>query len=188
MNKIELTITLGNIMSNNALNKFTTELSSVWGPLSSSLTLKSKQLLTELTQNCLEEPWMQALITNKKPYHEVYRNEEHGFILMGHVEQKGDISPPHDHGNGWVLYSTVQGQVEMGIFHKVIKSDGQLSVIQKDSYMLEPGQCSIYLPGDIHDTTSLEDNTVMLRLTSCDFFKEVEEGRLVRFTNNDEKW
>lgn len=175
-------------MNTTALNAFTAQLEQIWGPLTSSLVSQSKELLEVLTQNCKNEDWLQDLIDNQYPAKEIYRSEKHGFVLMGHVEQRGDISPPHDHGNGWVLYSTVEGVVDMGIFHKVINPEGQLNLVQKDAYSLNPGQCSAYLPGDIHDTTSLEDNTIMLRLTSCDFMQELEEGRLVRFMNNYEKW
>lgn len=177
-----------NDMRNASLERFISELTKIWGPLSSSLTIKSKRLLEELTTNCIDEDWVQDLLQNKLPEKEIYRSEEHGFILMGHVEKKGDISPPHDHGSGWVLYSTVMGSVEMGIFHRVFWQDGGLSIVQKDAYTLKAGQCSVYLPGDIHDTTTHENDTLMLRLTSCDFHQELREGRLVRYIHNCEKW
>ncbi len=175
-------------MSNSSLVKFTQALNEEWGVVSSALTLKSKLLLEDLTQTCLNDDWYKDLVKSKSPAKEIYRSEKHGFILMGHVEQNGELSPPHDHGNGWVLYSTVIGQVDMGIYQKIIKTDGSLHLVQKDAYPLKAGQCSVYLQGDIHDTHTVEDNTVMLRLTSCDFNKEVEEGRLVRFIKNVEKW
>ena len=175
-------------MKNQALENFIIELSKVWGPLDSQLTKNSKYLLEELTINCKNEDWINELLKNKEPVTEVFKSQEHGFILQAHVEQKGDISPPHDHGNGWVLYSTVKGQVEMRIFHRILQPDGTLKVIQKDSYIQIPGQCSVYLEGDIHDTTAHEDDTLMLRLTSCDFNKEFEQGRLIRYLTNSEKW
>ncbi|OIQ18123.1 MAG: hypothetical protein BM557_07875 [Flavobacterium sp. MedPE-SWcel] len=175
-------------MKQESLNHFVKELSKVWGPLNSSLTKKSKELLEELTQNCIGENWVDELLEKQLPFKEVYRSEEHGFILMGHIENKGDISPPHDHGSGWVIYSTVIGQSKMGLFNRVFYPDGTMNIVQKDSYMLNAGQCSVYLPGDIHDTHTLENNTLMLRLTSCDFLKELEKGRLVRYSNLNDKW
>lgn len=175
-------------MKNQALENFITELSEIWEPLSSKLTKNSKRLLEELTSSCINEDWVQELLENKEPVTEIFKSQAHGFILQAHVEQKGDVSPPHDHGNGWVLYATVKGQVEMGIFHRVCQPDGLLKVVQKDSYIQNPGQCNIYLEGDIHDTTTHEDNTLMLRLTSCDFNKEFEQGRLIRYLTNSEKW
>lgn len=175
-------------MKNQALTTFINEISEAWGPVSAELTKTSKRLLEQLVKSGANEDWVTELLANNSPDAEVYRNEEHGFILQAHVEHKDDVSPPHDHGNGWVLYATVQGQVEMGIFHKVIRSDGSLVVVQKDKYVQQPGQCHVYLQGDIHDTKALADNTLMLRLTSCDFHQEFNAGRLVRYLENSEKW
>lgn len=175
-------------MKNENLNNFVQELSKNWGELSSSLTLKTKQLLEELGRTCLHEDWYLELVKDRDPAKQIYKSEEHGFVLMGHVEGKDEISPPHDHGNGWVLYLTVEGQVNMGIFHKIIRSDGSLQLVQKDEYPLKAGQCCVYLPGDIHHTHAKEDTTVTLRLTSCDFNDEVKEGRLVRFMQPVNKW
>lgn len=172
-------------MNQGALNTFTQELSKVWGPLSSSLTFQAKSLTQDLIRNCEGEDWVSDLLKNKEPEKEVARSEEHGFLLLGHVEQKEDTSPPHDHGCGWVVYSVAQGSVEMGIFQRVVDPDGTFHLVQKDSYIVTPGQCSIYLPGDIHATRTLEDNTLMFRLTSCDFHEEVRGGRLVRYVNAD---
>lgn len=175
-------------MKQDALNHFIKELSKIWGPLNSDLTKKSKELLQELTINSTGENWVDNLIKEQLPFKEIYRSEEHGFILMGHIENKGDISPPHDHGSGWVIYSVVQGQSKMGLFNHLLHPNGSTKLVQKDSFVQKAGQCSVYLPGDIHDTHTLEDNTLMFRLTSCDFFQEIEEGRLVRYTNEIDKW
>lgn len=175
-------------MQNQSLKNFIEELSKIWGPLNSDLTKGAKKLLTELVINSVKENWVNELLKNKEPEAIVYKDDKHGFILQAHVEQKGDVSPPHDHGNGWVIYATLQGQVEMGIFHRVIQPDGNLKVIQKEQYVQTPGQCNVYLQGDIHDTKALEDNTLMLRLTSCDFMKEFKEGRLIRYLDNSERW
>lgn len=175
-------------MNNKHLNKFITSVNNIWGEPSSSLTLSCKLLLEELTKTCQQDEWYQALIENPSAAKEIYRDQQHGFILMAHVEHKGELSPPHDHGDGWVLYATVTGQVDMGIYHKLTRKDGSITIVQKDAYSLNPGQCSVYLPGDIHDTHTIEDNTIMLRLTSCDFNREFEQGRLSRYIDNVEKW
>lgn len=175
-------------MKQASLNQFIKELSDIWGPLDSDLTKKSKQLLELLATNCLEEDWVKELIQKQLPAKELYRSEAHGFVLMGHIEQKGDSSPPHDHGSGWVIYSTIIGQSEMGIFGRVFHQNGTMSLVQKDSYILEEGQCTVYLPGDIHSTHALQDNTLTLRLTSCDFSQEFKQGRLIRYPNTTRKW
>lgn len=158
-------------MKNQVLNTFITELSNIWGPLNSELTKGCKHLLEQLILDGKNEDWALELLAKKEPISELYRSQEHGFILQAHVESKGEYSPPHDHGNGWVLYATVQGQVEMGLFHRIVQNDRSLKVVQKDQFVQTVGQCSLYLQGDIHDTHTLEDNTIMLRLTSCDFYK-----------------
>lgn len=170
-------------MKNQKLEKFITELNRIWGPATSGLTKEAKRLLEELIVNGKDDDWVKDLLKEGLPNKEVYRSSEHGYILMAHVEQKGDASLPHDHGDGWVIYATVSGQVDMGIFGKVVRPDGSLDIVQQDEYALKDGQCSVYLPGDIHDTTTQIDDTLMLRLTSCDFFNELEEGRLNRYEN-----
>lgn len=175
-------------MKRKALDHFIEELSNIWGPLTSELTLQSKVLLEELMKASKQETWMEELKEQKLPFKEIYRSDKHGFVLMGHVEKRGDQSPPHDHGSGWVIYGTVEGQSKMGLYNRVFYPDGSMQVVQKDAYVLKAGECSVYLPGDIHDTFTLEENTVMLRLTSCDFLQELNEGRLVRYANTATHW
>lgn len=175
-------------MKNRALHQFIEQVSAIWGPLNSALTKHCKHLLETLIKDGKNEDWVKQLLLDKAPVSELYRSEEHGFLLQAHVENAGEYSPPHDHGNGWVLYATVQGEVEMGIFHPVLTPQGQLNLVQKDKYVQRSGQCNVYLQGDIHDTKSLQDNTLMLRLTSCDFYQEFKQGRLIRYINNSEKW
>lgn len=172
----------------NSLNTFIKQLNEHWGELSSDLTLTSKQLLEQLCKDCINDDWIKQLLIDKPAAKTIYKDPKHGFILNAHVEQAGEQSPPHDHGDGWVLYAMVTGDVAMGIYHKTFTQDGDVRLVQKDLYHLTAGQCSVYLPGDIHDTTTMENNSIMLRLTSCDFHKEVAEGRLTRYTDNVTKW
>lgn len=174
-------------MKNEKLLTLEKKLEQIWGPLNANLALASRTLLEELLANSSEDKWLKNLIKENKPETVLFRNEKYGFILSSHVEHIADISPPHDHGNGWVIYCTAIGNTRMGIFHRVEDSEGTLRAVQKNEYDLGQGQCSIYFPGDIHDTTTTVNNTLMLRLTSCDFHKEVKEGRLIRF-KNFEKW
>lgn len=175
-------------MKNQSLTKFINEITKIWGPINSQLTKQSNNLMQELATSCLGEEWVNEIIEQKPFAKEVYRSEEHGFILLAHIEQAGDNSPAHDHGNGWVIYATVQGQSQMGIFHQIIEPNGALKLVQKDQFIQQPGDSSVYLTGDIHDTKALENNTLTLRLTSCDFNKELKEGRLIRYFDNAEKW
>lgn len=175
-------------MKNEALHYFIKQVSKLWGPLSGELTKGCKQALARLIAEGKNEDWVKQLLLNKQAVAEVFRSDEHGFILQAHVESAGEYSPPHDHGNGWVIYGTVTGEVKMGIYHPVLTSTGTLKAVQKDLYVQTPGQCNVYLPGDIHDTETTEDATLMLRLTSCDFYQEFQAGRLIRYLDNSEKW
>lgn len=168
-------------MISKSLIDFKEAVSSIWGPLNSELTFKCKLLMKDLINNCKDEDWVKVLIDQKDPNKELLRSEDHGFILMSHLETVGDISPPHDHGKGWVIYATLTGRVEMGHFNLIQTLDNRELLVQKDQFVLEAGECNVYLPGDIHDTRSIVADTLMLRLTSCDFNKEVEEGRLKRY-------
>ncbi|CAL2104178.1 conserved protein of unknown function [Tenacibaculum sp. 190130A14a] len=163
-------------------------ISNIWGPLNSNLVKQSKELIENLIKNSATEDWVDDMLKNQLSFKEIYRSKEHGFVLMGHLEQEGDISPPHDHGAGWVIYAVLQGSSKMGLFNRVFFPDGTMDVVQKEATILKAGECRVYLPGDIHNTQTLKDNTVMLRLTSCDFFKEVEEGRLIRYLDNVTTW
>lgn len=89
-------------MNQGALNTFTQELSKVWGPLSSSLTFQAKSLTQDLIRNCEGEDWVSDLLKNKEPEKEVSRSEEHGFLLLGHVEQKEDMNRPGISGDSLV--------------------------------------------------------------------------------------
>lgn len=121
-----------------ALYKFVDELYAIWSPIDSLLTKQSKQLLEELVVNSKEEPWVTDLLDNNTPVKEIYLSAEHGFILMAHVETKGEASPPQDHGNGWVIYTTVTGKVEMGVYNKVKQENGEDTVVQKYLYTQLP--------------------------------------------------
>ncbi|WP_299108623.1 hypothetical protein [uncultured Tenacibaculum sp.] len=170
------------------LDHFVEEISKIWGPLNSNLVKKSKELVEDLIKDSSAESWMIDLIKEQLPAKEIYRSKQHGFVLMGHLEKLGDMSPPHDHGSGWVIYAVLQGESKMGLFNRVFFPDGTMDVVQKEATILKAGECSVYLPGDIHNTHTLKDNTVMLRLTSCDFHKELEEGRLIRYLDNVTIW
>ena len=175
-------------MKTTSLEQFTKALSKAWGPLDSELTKTSQKLLETLSRDCLEEAWLGQLLEEQAPVTELYKDEQHGFMLLAHVEQKGEQSPPHDHGNGWVIYATVLGATEMGIYNALKHPNGTTNLVQKDRYTLEAGQSTVYLPGDIHHTSTLENNTLTFRLTSCDFLKELQEGRLIRYQNTVNKW
>ena len=109
---------------------------------------------------------------------ELYRDEKEGFILFAYEESQETYRVPHNHGNGWVIYSVVSGIVEMGLFKRV---DQNLMVELINKELLKAGDSRVYNPKDIHDTRTLSKKSIIIRLTSCDLKKEVEEGRMLKF-------
>jgi hypothetical protein len=112
---------------------------------------------------------------------ELYRDSELGFILNAYSEIKGNYRIPHNHGNGWVIYSVMEGAVEMGNYFNWEKSPGRSQLVLKDKSILNSGDVKIYYPGYIHDTKCLSEIALILRLTSCDLKIEETEGRMKRF-------
>lgn len=114
---------------------------------------------------------------------ELYRDKDLGFILTAYSETNGTYRIPHNHGNGWVIYSVVEGIVEMGNYANWVTSPNQSQLILKNKVNLKSGDAQIYYPGDIHDTECFSDNAIILRLTSCDLKVEETEGRMKRFNS-----
>ena len=113
---------------------------------------------------------------------ELYRDKELGFVLTAYSEINETYRVPHNHGNGWVIYSVITGSMEMGNYFNWEKVSGQSQLILKDRIILNSGDVQIYYPNDIHDTKCLSQNALILRLTSCDLKVEEEEGRMKRFS------
>lgn len=107
---------------------------------------------------------------------ELYRDES-GFALFAYSELAGRYREPHNHGDGWVIYSVVAGEVEMGSFTTM---DAE-KVMLKDKESLKAGDCRLYKTGEIHDTRCLSSEAIILRFTSCDLKVEVKEGRMRTF-------
>lgn len=112
---------------------------------------------------------------------ELYRDKELGVIITAYSETKDTYRIPHNHGNGWVIYSVIEGFVEMGNYFNWKKSPDQSQLILKDKIILSCGDVKVYYPGDIHDTKCISEEALILRFTSCDLKVEEAEGRMKRF-------
>ncbi|MFQ5902905.1 MAG: hypothetical protein ACE5JO_04370 [Candidatus Binatia bacterium] len=95
----------GTIEEESSLNRYITEVRSIWGDgKDPQLPYKVKGLLEKLLISTSPmEPWIAKLIKEGLPARELYRDNDHGFIQMGHVHGKGHSDFPHDHGPCWVL-------------------------------------------------------------------------------------
>ncbi len=167
-------------MENESLAKFIGEIRKVWGPLDSGLVMKSQAALEELVRAPVSEPWLAALQGELHESRELYRDPEHGFILLAHTEREGQYRQPHDHGEGWVIYAVQRGKMEMGTFGR-IEREGGAEIVRRDKYEVKAGESRVYLPGDIHDTRCISSSVLMLRLTSVDLKSELLAKRMRRY-------
>ncbi|WP_444946188.1 hypothetical protein ACJJIP_02905 [Microbulbifer sp. VTAC004] len=168
-------------MVSNSLERHIAELRKYWMGLNSDTVVHCRAVLAKLASSSNSEGWLAKLHQNREATTELYRDSELGFILLAHVETQGLYRNPHNHGDGWVFYALQHGEVEMSTYGLVRTVKGEEQLVSRGSYTMHPGDCSAFLPGDIHDTRCLSDYSLMFRLTSCDFSEEKRQGRLQQF-------
>ncbi len=168
-------------MKNSALEDFITSVKNNWKGLNSETVIKSKALLENLANTSDSEPWIADLHNKKQASVELYRDKKHGFILLAHIEMKGQYRKPHNHGDGWVFYAIQYGRMAMSTYWLATDTADQSQIVSRGSRELSSGECNVYLPGDIHDTKCISDYVLMFRLTSCDFKEEKCAGRLTQY-------
>lgn len=171
-------------MKQDSLTKFIKNLRQVWGPLDSNLIAKCQSLLEGLARAPDAELWLADLRDNSHESLELYCDPEHGYILLAHMEKEGLYRPPHDHGNGWVIYTVQRGEMEMGTYGRIQADHGEFNLVRREIDRVKSGESRVYLPGDIHDTKCISDSVLMLRLTSCDLKEEIQAGRMHRYAEN----
>jgi hypothetical protein len=175
-------------MTKTSLQTFINEVKNAWGPLSSETVADCHRHLVELAQATFTVNGTENEIlgspSDLAAGKELYRDPEHGFILLAYTETEGQYRVPHDHGSGWVIYAVVSGEMEMGTYIRSINRKGQLSLVRRESFRMHSGNCKVFLPGDIHDTRSISPSVLILRLTSCDLQNEDREGRMIRYPDS----
>lgn len=176
-------------MSQDALETFVARVRASWGPLSTEVVAACRAHLETLLQAPAGEPWLASLLEDKPARRELYRDPDHGFVLLAHVEPQGVYRAPHDHGRSWVLYGVQSGDMEMGTYGRTVDAQGQVRLVKRDATPVRPGMAMAYLPGDIHDTRCLAGPALQFRFTERDLAKEdKEEGRVTRFVEHDGVW
>jgi len=162
---------------------------SIWGPLSSEVVAGAREQLQRLVRAPVAEDWLARLHRDRPANEELYRDPEHGFVLLAHSEAPGLYRPPHDHGRSWVIYAIQQGEIEMGTYARLPAADGSVRLVQRDSTLVRPGDVQVYLPGDIHDTRCVTGPALLFRFTERDLKKEdKEERRVTRYEQRDGVW
>lgn len=173
-------------MHRNSLQTFIADVRASWGPLSSELIAECRGHLRALLHAAPTEDWLAALLNDRPERQELYRDPDHGFVLLAHTEQQGRYRPPHDHGRSWVLYGVQSGAVEMGSYGRSTDPDGQVRLIQRDATLVRAGMAMPYLPGDIHDTRSVVGPALQFRFTERDLqVEDKQEGRITRYADQD---
>jgi hypothetical protein len=176
-------------MSKNSLEKFTKDVSAIWGPLSSEVVAGCRHYLEELVNTPATEDWLAALHQQALSYNEMYRHPTQGFVLLAHMEAGGLYRPPHDHGRGWVIYAVQQGEIEMATYARVEEGDGKVKLVKRDSTLVRPGHAQVYLPGDIHDTRCMSGPALLFRFTERDLKREDNEAhKVTRYIERDGVW
>lgn len=176
-------------MTTTSLSTFAENVRAAWGPLSTELVDACRRQAEALACAAPAEPWLAALHENQPPSQELYRDPDHGFVLLAHTEHAGLYRPPHDHGRAWVIYAVQQGESEMGTYARVADADGRVRLVKRNSTLVRAGQVQVYLPGDIHDTLCTTSSALLFRFTERDLkVEDRQEHQVTRYVEHDGIW
>jgi hypothetical protein len=176
-------------MDATALQTFTDGVRSAWGPLTTELVETCQRRMEAMLAAPAGEAWLAALHRNAPANEELYRDPEHGFVLLAHTEQAGLYRSPHDHGRSWVIYGIQHGEVEMNTYARVQEPGGEVRLVKRSSTLVCAGQAQVYLPGDIHDTRCVSDKALLFRFTERDLrVEDRQHRRLTRYVARNGVW
>ncbi|HVT93290.1 MAG TPA: hypothetical protein VHD76_10635 [Bryobacteraceae bacterium] len=176
-------------MTQNTLESTMAEISALYGPLTSELVEAARSRMEALAGASPEEPWLVQLHRDQPASQELYRDLNHGFVLLAHFEKAALYRPPHDHGRSWVIYAVQQGEIEMGTYGRVEGPGGRSRLVKRNATLVKPGQVQLYLPGDIHDTLCVSGPALLFRFTERDLKKEdLVEKKVTRYVQREGFW
>lgn len=96
----------------------------------------------------------------------LHEDEDLGFQILAHINDKARVSPPHDHGASWAIYGQARGYTDMTEWERVGEgtdaTHATLRPIKK--YRLTPGHAGIYQDGAIH-SIDYPDKARFIRVT-----------------------
>ena len=81
-------------MPKDSLQKSIDELSENWTGLNSQNIARTHSLLQNLASASPEEPWLASLHEQRLPTVELFRDDNHGFVMLGHTEPGANRFPP----------------------------------------------------------------------------------------------
>lgn len=176
-------------MSTSTLEASMAGMRSIWGPLGSDVVAGARAQMQRLVATAASEDWLARLHRLQPVNEELYRDPQHGFVLLAHTEPSGLYRPPHDHGRSWVIYAIQQGEIEMGTYARVQDRNGRVRLVKRGTTLVRAGEVQVYLPGDIHDTCCVNGPALLFRFTERDLKKEDQEAhRVVRYVQRDGVW
>lgn len=84
--------------------------------------------------------------------HTLYRDADHDFVVLAHINDTPRVSPPHDHGTSWAIYGQATEYTHMREYRRVDGKDGpgDAEIELAKEYRLEPGMAGSYPVGAIH--------------------------------------
>jgi len=82
----------------------------------------------------------------------LYRDPDHGFVVLCHVYDSGKTSAPHDHGDSWAVYGQAGEHTEMTLWRRTDdgRREGHAEVEPERTFRLDPGMAAAFGPGAIH--------------------------------------
>lgn len=145
--------------------------------------------MQKLASASSDEPWLKALIEEQPANQELYRDPDHGFVLLAHTEQNGLYRAPHDHGRSWVIYAVQHGAIDMGGYARIADEGRAAHLVKRDATIVRAGIAQLYLPGDIHDTHCVADTTLLFRFTERDLkLEDKRDHRITRYVDAGGVW
>ncbi|MDE2410193.1 MAG: hypothetical protein KGM18_00295 [Sphingomonadales bacterium] len=176
-------------MSANSLSTFLRNVHDARGPLSTELVETCRQEAEALLQAAPTEEWLAALLREAPANQELYRDPDHGFVLLAHTEHRGLYRPPHDHGHAWVMYAVQCGEIEMRTYGQIVDPETGLRLVQRNATRVRAGEVQVYLPGDIHDTRCVSRSALLFRFTERDLrIEDRVHHRLTRYVDRGGVW
>ena len=172
-------------MTGTALDLFAGRVRDNWGPLTTELISNCSAHLAELLQAPQAEAWLANLCHERPESRELYRDPVHGFVLLAHTEAEERYRVPHDHGESWVIYGVLHGEMEMGTYARVEEKGEGTRLVKRGSTRVRPGDVQVYLPGDIHDTRCVSGPAIQFRFTARDLRLETN---MVRYADAGGVW
>ena len=132
---------------------------------------KVRLLLEQLLR---EREFIEAYCASSAPggLQVLYEDPDLGFQILAHLNEKGRVSPPHDHGDSWAIYGQAVSFTDMTEWERV--DDGtdpaKAQLKPQRTYRLDPGHAGIFQNGAIH-SIDYPDKSRFVRVTGANLDK-----------------